>query len=306
MPASRPAPPAASSTTDPPGMPDSGGRGNRRERAPFPRPDVGSIGLTTIPRRRGGRRYVPTSDGRCVAPPRERPARRRARARREPAAGTPAHRPTRRCAGRASHGARCTTSRASGARCRVGGRARTPSTVARRPPGTRVPARHRGSAGDRRARRGPLPLPAPGLHGWFVGVDVFFVLSGFLITRLVLGELVGTGTISLRRFWGRRARRLLPASAPVVVVTAPLAAGAPAAATPRARRRPTRRRGDVHGQLPLRRPLRRLLRRPARRSRTRRRCCTSGRSPSRSSSTSAGRRCCSCSPAGRASTGGSC
>jgi len=55
--------------------------------------------------------------------------------------------------------------------------------------------------------------------GGFVGVDVFFVLSGFLITRLLLGELATTGTISLPGFWGRRARRLLPASALVLVVT---------------------------------------------------------------------------------------
>ncbi|MDP9464440.1 MAG: acyltransferase, partial [Actinomycetota bacterium] len=55
--------------------------------------------------------------------------------------------------------------------------------------------------------------------GGFVGVDVFFVLSGFLITRLLLSEVATTGTISLRRFWARRARRLLPASCVVVVVT---------------------------------------------------------------------------------------
>ena len=48
--------------------------------------------------------------------------------------------------------------------------------------------------------------------GGFVGVDVFFVLSGFLITRLLLREVARTGTISLPRFWARRARRLLPAS----------------------------------------------------------------------------------------------
>lgn len=54
--------------------------------------------------------------------------------------------------------------------------------------------------------------------GGFVGVDVFFVLSGFLITRLLLREVVKTGTISLRHFWARRARRLLPASCVVVVV----------------------------------------------------------------------------------------
>lgn len=55
--------------------------------------------------------------------------------------------------------------------------------------------------------------------GGFVGVDVFFVLSGFLITRLLLREVARSGTISLPRFWARRARRLLPASCVVVVVT---------------------------------------------------------------------------------------
>jgi peptidoglycan/LPS O-acetylase OafA/YrhL len=55
--------------------------------------------------------------------------------------------------------------------------------------------------------------------GGFVGVDVFFVLSGFLITRLLLREVANTGTISLPHFWARRARRLLPASCVVVVVT---------------------------------------------------------------------------------------
>ena len=55
--------------------------------------------------------------------------------------------------------------------------------------------------------------------GGFVGVDVFFVLSGFLITRLLLREVTRTGTISLSRFWARRARRLLPASCVVVAVT---------------------------------------------------------------------------------------
>jgi peptidoglycan/LPS O-acetylase OafA/YrhL len=55
--------------------------------------------------------------------------------------------------------------------------------------------------------------------GGFVGVDVFFVVSGFLITRLLLNEIQRTGTISLPNFWARRARRLLPASVAVVVVT---------------------------------------------------------------------------------------
>ncbi len=56
-------------------------------------------------------------------------------------------------------------------------------------------------------------------QGGFVGVDVFFVLSGFLITRLLLRELASTGTLSLPRFWARRARRLLPASCLVLVAT---------------------------------------------------------------------------------------
>ncbi len=47
--------------------------------------------------------------------------------------------------------------------------------------------------------------------GGFYGVDSFFVLSGFLITSLLLKEWNGSGTIRLRRFWAGRARRLLPA-----------------------------------------------------------------------------------------------
>jgi peptidoglycan/LPS O-acetylase OafA/YrhL len=47
--------------------------------------------------------------------------------------------------------------------------------------------------------------------GGFIGVDVFFVLSGYLITTLLLLEHDRTGGIALRSFWGRRARRLLPA-----------------------------------------------------------------------------------------------
>ena len=59
----------------------------------------------------------------------------------------------------------------------------------------------------------------PLFGGGFVGVDVFFVLSGFLITSLLLRELGRTGTVSLSNFWARRARRLLPASGLVLVVT---------------------------------------------------------------------------------------
>jgi len=63
---------------------------------------------------------------------------------------------------------------------------------------------------------------APFLPGGFVGVDVFFVISGFLITTLLVKELAGRGTISLPGFYARRAKRLLPATA-VVLVFVPLA-----------------------------------------------------------------------------------
>jgi peptidoglycan/LPS O-acetylase OafA/YrhL len=59
----------------------------------------------------------------------------------------------------------------------------------------------------------------PPFRGGFIGVDVFFVLSGFLITSLLLRELDRTGTVSLANFWARRARRLLPASGLVLVAT---------------------------------------------------------------------------------------
>jgi peptidoglycan/LPS O-acetylase OafA/YrhL len=49
------------------------------------------------------------------------------------------------------------------------------------------------------------------MHGGFLGVDVFFVLSGFLITTLLLQEHATLGSVSLRRFYARRALRLLPA-----------------------------------------------------------------------------------------------
>ena len=58
-----------------------------------------------------------------------------------------------------------------------------------------------------------------GFRGGYIGVDVFFVLSGFLITRLLAAEVAGSGRISLRSFWARRARRLLPASSLVLLAT---------------------------------------------------------------------------------------
>jgi len=65
--------------------------------------------------------------------------------------------------------------------------------------------------------------PNLAMAGGFLGVDLFFVLSGFLITGLLLDEHRRSGTVSLRSFWNRRGRRLLPALAAmllaVVVVT---------------------------------------------------------------------------------------
>ncbi len=58
------------------------------------------------------------------------------------------------------------------------------------------------------------------LTGGFVGVDVFFVISGFLIGSHLLAELAGTGRVRLGRFWARRAIRLLPASLLVLLTVA--------------------------------------------------------------------------------------
>jgi len=57
------------------------------------------------------------------------------------------------------------------------------------------------------------------LSGGFLGVDVFFVLSGFLITSLLLDEIQSTGGVALRAFYIRRGLRLLPALVPMILVT---------------------------------------------------------------------------------------
>ena len=64
----------------------------------------------------------------------------------------------------------------------------------------------------------------PGTEGGYIGVDVFFVISGFLITSLLVAERTGSGRISLVDFYTRRVRRLLPISATVLLVTALAAA----------------------------------------------------------------------------------
>ena len=57
------------------------------------------------------------------------------------------------------------------------------------------------------------------LSGGYVGVDVFFVISGFLITSLLVREVRTTGRVSVLGFYGRRARRILPAACLVIAVT---------------------------------------------------------------------------------------
>lgn len=57
----------------------------------------------------------------------------------------------------------------------------------------------------------------PGFSGGYVGVDVFFVISGYLITHLLCREQQRTGTLDLAAFYGRRIRRLLPAFALLMI-----------------------------------------------------------------------------------------
>ena len=59
--------------------------------------------------------------------------------------------------------------------------------------------------------------------GGFIGVDIFFVISGYLITSIILKELVTTGSFSFKNFYERRIRRILPALLFVMLVSLPFA-----------------------------------------------------------------------------------
>ena len=159
-------------------------------------------------------------------------------------------------------------------------RPRRPSpTSAASPPSTAsAPSASCSSCSSTAGSRGPA--------AGFFGVDVFFVLSGFLITGLLVSEYRQNGGIGLARFWGHRVRRLVPALLVMLAGVAlygrvPGPAGHPRPAA-----------GRRAGHAPLRQQLAPGHRRPGllRRPRTRRgRCSTPGRSRSRSSSTWCGR-----------------
>lgn len=59
--------------------------------------------------------------------------------------------------------------------------------------------------------------------GGFIGVDIFFVISGYLITRIILSEVFEKGSFNFARFYDRRARRILPILFVVILVSAPFA-----------------------------------------------------------------------------------
>ena len=101
-----------------------------------------------------------------------------------------------------------------------------PRSVAPEPAQTRATPRHRRREEIQALRALAVMLVVlfhlwPGaVPGGFVGVDVFFVISGYLITGLLLREAERSGSVSLPAFWARRARRLLPAALVVVLACA--------------------------------------------------------------------------------------
>ena len=59
--------------------------------------------------------------------------------------------------------------------------------------------------------------------GGFIGVDIFFVISGYLITSIILKELITTGNFSFKYFYERRIRRILPVLLVVILASLPFA-----------------------------------------------------------------------------------
>ena len=60
-------------------------------------------------------------------------------------------------------------------------------------------------------------------EGGFIGVDIFFVISGYLITSIIFKELVATGSFSFKHFYERRMRRILPVLFVVMLTSIPFA-----------------------------------------------------------------------------------
>ncbi|GAA1851247.1 acyltransferase family protein [Myceligenerans crystallogenes] len=108
-----------------------------------------------------------------------------------------------------------------------------PEAAAQRPPVPGAPAAGPGSGPRIRGLDGLRALAVTAVvafhlepwlvPGGFLGVDVFFVVSGFLITTLLLREISRTDWVDLPRFWVRRARRLVPALLLVLLVSIPVA-----------------------------------------------------------------------------------
>ena len=67
-------------------------------------------------------------------------------------------------------------------------------------------------------------LKLPFAKGGLLGVTIFFVISGFLITRILVSELESTHTVDLKKFWSRRIRRLLPAVLTMTSILIPVSA----------------------------------------------------------------------------------
>jgi len=109
----------------------------------------------------------------------------------------------------------------------TGGLSRPPDTRIPRQPGPPAPSgSSTGVRADIQALRAVAVLlvvayhaAIPGLPGGYVGVDVFFVISGFVITTLLLKEAHRDNRISIAQFYARRARRILPASTVVLLST---------------------------------------------------------------------------------------